>query len=150
VDNNPASARQLALNLLARREYAREELRQKLLRRCEAADVDAALEGLAAQGLQSDQRYAQAYVRERALRGYGPLRIRAELQQRRIDADTAQAALSEVAEREGIDWAAQAARALQRKFGSATLPADYAQRARYLRFLQYRGFASDSLADDAG
>ena len=44
----------------------------------------------------------------------------------------------------GEDWPAQAREARRRKFGG-TPPADFRQRAKQARFLQYRGFSADQV-----
>ena len=77
------------------------------------ADIASVLDDLAEQHLQSDARYAQAYLRARAERGYGPQRIALELKQRGASAEDIQRALSE-AER---DWLDLAVRADRKKFG---------------------------------
>ena len=60
-----------AMDLLARREHSQRELRTKLERRFPPEQVDETLQTLAAEGLQSDSRFAEAYVRQRSQRGYG-------------------------------------------------------------------------------
>lgn len=141
----PGTLRRAALDLLARREHSQQELRHKLRRRFDAQALDAVLQALAAEGLQSDLRYCGSYARERALRGYGPLRIRAELLQRGVSAEAADAGLAAVCDEERLDWAVLARRALERKFGSAEVPAAFSERARRLRFLHYRGYEPDCL-----
>jgi len=148
VEKSPLTVRQAALDLLARREHAVDELRQKLKRRFAKAEVDFTLHQLAEEGLQSDHRFACAYVRERARRCYGPQRILSELLYRGIDERCAESALAITTEEEGIDWSALARRALERKFGAFSKPSAYPQRARYLRYLQYRGFGPDCLDGD--
>ncbi len=125
------------MDLLARREHGHRELRDKLLQRGFEADlVEQVVAELAAEGLQSDSRFAEAYVRQRRERGYGPLRIRQELQQRGI-ADALIAA--SMAGCEG-DWPELARQARRKRFG-AQPPASLHERARQTRFLQYRGFS---------
>lgn len=124
------------------------ELTRKLRRRYSPDEVEAALEALANEGLLSETRFALAFARERVLRGYGPLRIVAELGERGISEAMAAGALQEVCEEEGVDWRLQAQAALRKKFGVEALPADYAERARCLRFLSYRGFRTAELALD--
>ncbi len=131
-----ARIRDQALRLLARREHSVCELRAKLARRGQdGGAVDAVLAELVAEGLLSDARFAEAYVRARVDRGYGPLRIRAELAERGVAEPLVQAALA-AAE---VDWAALAARVRQRRFGAAP-PRDWPERARQMRFLQGRGY----------
>jgi regulatory protein len=59
----PPNARTAAVRLLARREYGRQELLQRLLQRGTARDeATAALDDLEQRGLLSDSRYAEALV----------------------------------------------------------------------------------------
>lgn len=135
----PEAARARALRLLARREHSRAELAAKLAARGHGrAAVAAALEALAAAGLQSDARFAEAYARSRIERGYGPLRIRAELRERGVGEAEAERALAVLAP----DWTALAAGARARRFGPA-LPAEPAERTRQARFLAGRGFPAE-------
>jgi regulatory protein len=70
-----------ALRHLARREYARAELRRLLQRTCaDPAVVDAVLDELEAQALLSDLRFGQARLRSTCQRGFGPWRLRHDLQ----------------------------------------------------------------------
>ncbi|MGH8584114.1 MAG: regulatory protein RecX [Gammaproteobacteria bacterium] len=129
-------ARAQALALLARREHSREELRRKLTHGGHADTVvDEVLSQLANDHLQSERRFAEEYLRVRAARGYGPVRIGAELRQRGIDDATIADALAAVAQ----DWPARLAEARRKRFGGA-LPGDARERLRQCRFLEYRGF----------
>jgi regulatory protein len=80
----PGACRERALRLLAARAHFRRELVAKLLARgFAAADVDATLEELQAQGYVDDTRTAGELVRERReRRGWGRARLQAELQRR--------------------------------------------------------------------
>jgi len=136
---NPAAIRLAAMNLLARREHSLDELRAKLSRRFPDGDlVEAQLQQLAAENLQSDARYAASLLRQRVSRGQGPLRIRRDMRRRGVSADLVDAAMA----RESVDWEALAREVSARKFGD-TPAADRRERARRVRFLQYRGFASE-------
>ena len=134
-----AELRQHALACLARRDYSRAELRARL--RPLAADdaaVDEVLDRLESERLLSDQRYASQRIAARAVR-YGDARLRQELRQRGLsDADIA-AALPPAGDE------LERCRALwQKKFGSpAQTPAE---RAKQLRFLQYRGFSHTAIS----
>jgi regulatory protein len=141
VEYSPADIRARALGLLARREHSRLELARKLRQRGMAgADLEQVLDELAAARLLSDTRFAEEYARSRASRGYGPLRIRAELRERGIDDAGIQAALAEL----GEDWCQQARAARQRRFGAES-PVDLKERARQSRFLQQRGFSPEQI-----
>jgi regulatory protein len=90
--------------------------------------------------LLDDGRFAEAYIHYRVGRGYGPVRIGAELRQRGV-ADALTAALLDRLE---IDWDEHIAAVWGKKFGRAA--ADFRERAKQARFLQYRGFAPDQIA----
>jgi len=130
-----------ALRLLARREHSESELRHKLASRNVRDDIiDTLVAELAAQGLLSDRRFADAYARGRYERGFGPLRIRAELQQRGVAGDL----VSEILNGLRGDWEDSAIRQRRKRFG-AQLPEHARERARQTRFLQQRGFTSDQI-----
>ena len=130
-----------ALRLLASREHSRWELHRKL--RTRAADdslLEQLLDDLEAEGSLSDRRYTESYVDARRRKGFGPLRIRQELQERGVDRELIQHCLDEGAH----DWDAHLDRVLQRKFGT-TRPSDYRARAKQARFLEYRGFPPERI-----
>ncbi|WP_017429760.1 regulatory protein RecX [Vreelandella jeotgali] len=139
-----ASPREIAIGFLARREYSRAELEGRLARKGVEPDVIAdCLDELAEQGLQSDERFAESYARERVLRGQGERRIRSELFQRGVDTDTQRQALASVVEQEDVDWFELARAVLARRFST---PGDTPkERARRERFLASRGFEFDQI-----
>lgn len=130
------------MNLLSRREHSRAELERKLRSRFLAEELAPALDRLADEQLQSDERFALSFTRERMRRGYGPLRISVELQQRGVDSALVNAAIDVVPVEEGISWRSVAAQAEAKKFGSGQA-ADIHEKARRARFLRYRGFSCD-------
>jgi regulatory protein len=130
-----ASCTRLALGLLARREHSRQELERKLRARDFPADaIEATLTELTTSGALAETRFTESFVRTRAARGQGPVRIRMELAERGIAADDSAPML-----KEEQDWHALARAVRAKRFGP-TLPKDYKERARQARFLQYRGF----------
>ncbi len=129
------------MDLLSRREHAAAELRRKLIEKgFDELFVDEALAGLAADGLLSDARYAESYVRSRMSRGFGPVRIREELRQRGVANELIGDCLAFQDQR----WIETARSARQKRFGSE-LPSEMKARAKQLKFLQYRGFTSDQI-----
>ena len=126
----------LAVRWLARREYSRSELTQRLRQRGIAAEeIERVLDELAAAGYLSDARYAQAVVAQRAGR-FGKRAIVYALKERGIGAADAQTALAPLAE---TDELADAQALWQRRFGAA--PANDREKARQVRFLQARGYS---------
>src|SRR5262245_39108091 len=96
------SARTAAMDLLARREHSPSalafvalrtpslsELRDKLAaREFDSAEIEDALAALSREGLADDGRFVEAFVASRIRKGQGPIRIRAELLQRGVAAET--------------------------------------------------------------
>jgi regulatory protein len=133
--------REAAVRLLARREHARRELERKLAERgYPEGPIEEALAGLAEAGLQSDRRFAESWVRQRAGRGYGPRRILAELSERGVDPATAQTALDE----EAPDFDLIACDWYRRKYRDRT-PKDFRERASRAQALYRRGFESEQI-----
>ena len=131
------SLRERALRHLARRDHSRAELARKLAAHGEAEEIDAVIERMGELGLQSDTRYAEAFVRGKAGR-FGASRLRSELARRGIDRDL----IDEAIAGECVESEADRARAVLR--GRFTEPpADAREWARQARFLQTRGFAPD-------
>lgn len=127
------------MNLLSRREHSRLELKQKLSRKptYSADEIQAAIDRLTEQGLQSDERFVENFVRQRFNNGYGPKRIRYELQQRGIEEASVSLVLGELS----AGWLEQASALRERRFGD--LPQEYADKAKQQRFLQGRGYDFD-------
>lgn len=134
--SNPIEARRKAMDYLARREYGQRELEQKLVAAgfASATAVDA-VHKLAEEGLQDDRRFVESFVQSRIGQGKGPVRIRQELGERGVRAALVDEALGAVVE----DWFELARDIRCKKFGSE-LPRDFEEKARQMRFLQYRGF----------
>ena len=131
-----AACRKLSLDLLARREHSRRELELKLGKRGYAdVLIDETLDELERSDALSPRRFAESFVSARAARGHGPVRIRADLAKRGVDASD----FEDLLHGGSIDWRAAARKARAKRFGAAA-PADFAERARQARFLQYRGF----------
>ncbi|RMR39991.1 Regulatory protein RecX [Pseudomonas amygdali pv. mori] len=88
----------------------------------------------------SESRYLESFVSYRARSGYGPVRIREELNQRGLQRADIEQALREC----GVDWQEKLHELWQRKFAGA-LPVDARERARQGRFLSYRGYPLDMI-----
>jgi len=130
--------RRVAMDLLARREHSKRELKQKLALRFSNRNlIDQEIERLCEEHLQSDARYAEAYLYSRAQRLYGPSRIKAEMRERGISDEIIAAAFLNA----GIDWQANLRKLEVNKFGHKP-PADLREKAKRVRFFQYRGFGN--------
>ena len=152
--------RWLAFYYLSRREYGKAELKQKLLdKEQEAAKIDALLDEFEEKGYQSDYRTTLMLIRENIRKGRGRGRIKQEFHRKKMTMpdnideliDMANAESDEFSEFiddsadnlvEGIDWLKLAVTARIKKYGD-DIPTEQKDKARQLRFLQYRGFNSD-------
>jgi regulatory protein len=133
--------RKICMDLLAYREHSRLELRNKLLLREFAADcIEPILDALISDNLLNDQRFAEAYTRMRARRGYGPIRIKQELNERGVASEWITNALRSTE----LDWWQLALEQKQKKFG-LIVSKEFSERAKQMRFLQYRGFNNEQI-----
>lgn len=133
------SLRERAIRLLALREHSRSELARKLAAHGSADEIDATLARLGELGLQSDERFARAWIRSKAAR-FGLARLRHELARRGLAREVIEDALALEADASEIDraravWAG--------KFGKT--PQDRSEWAKQARFLQGRGFSADTI-----
>lgn len=136
----PVSIRRAAMNLLARREHGHVELTRKLRQRGAEPDmIEIELQRLIADGLLSEERFLESYIRSRANAGRGPLRIREELAQRGVERSAIEQAIN-CAE---IDWRENMQDLWQRRFAGEI--ADLKEKARQSRFLAQRGYAADDI-----
>jgi len=135
----PKEIRKKAMDFLARREYGQTELIRKLADKGYVFRiVEQEIQKLTGERLQSDDRFAEAFVQSRINQGKGPVRIRLDLGQRGISDAVIEMAIEESA----ADWHGLARDVRLRKFGNAA-PADFKAKAKQMRFLQYRGFEQD-------
>ena len=139
--SDPIEARKKAMDYLARREHSRDELIRKLEKAGfqPNATVDA-IEQLKKDGLQSDSRFVEAFVESRVNQGKGPTRIRADLRERGVRDAVIDEGLTTVV----VDWYELARSTRVKKFG-AEQPLEFKDKARQMRFLQYRGFETDHI-----
>lgn len=132
--------RRAAMDLLARREHGFFELERKLSVRFPREMVVAVLTRLQQERLQSDERFVESYVYSRRQRGYGPVRIRAELLQKGLESEL----ITQHLQCYQDDWTALVRKIKEQKFGTGQ-PASARERARQIRFLTGRGFSLEQI-----
>ena len=165
TDIKPSDVRRAAMDLLARREHSRYELLLKLTRRLgdNPELFEQEIGKLTDEGLQSDRRLAEAFIRARTNRGQGPVKIKVELRAKQVGDEIISIAFEEC----GVDFAALARSVAVKKFGDElgkvadiktldmetldmeTLDIktlDMKTRARISRFMQQRGFSYDHIS----
>ncbi|AMT97818.1 MULTISPECIES: regulatory protein RecX [Psychrobacter] len=152
--------RWLAFYYLSRREYGKAELKQKLIDKEQNPEkIDALLNEFEEKGYQSDYRTTLMLIRENIRKGRGRGRIKQEFYRKKITMpgnideliDMANSESEEFSEFvddsadslvDGIDWLKLAVIARTKKYGN-DIPTEQKDKARQLRFLQYRGFNTD-------
>ena len=152
--------RWLAFYYLSRREYGKAELKQKLLdKEQDPKKIDDLLDEFAEKGYQSDYRTTLMLIRENIRKGRGRGRIKQEFYRKKIAMpgnideliDMANAESEEFSEFvddsadnlvDGVDWLKLAVAARTKKYGD-DIPTEQKDKAKQLRFLQYRGFNTD-------
>jgi regulatory protein len=124
---------------LSRREHSRLELVTKLSKKdYSEEDIQAALVRIDQHDLQSDERFAEQFIRAKLLKLNGPMLIRYELKQRGID----ESLIIDFLDQQQIDWLQVAQALYEKKYGSKEV-SDYQEKARRMRFLQSKGFPGD-------
>lgn len=131
------------MDCLARREHSHFELQRKLRLKfpeLESSLIHSVLVALREEGLQSDTRFVESFIRYRKSRGFGYLHIKADLQTRGVSEQLLATRLFA----DDADWEEIASALIERK-----LPAREAlvfasrEHRRLLRFLASRGFTQD-------
>lgn len=136
--------RRSAMNYLARREHSYHELKLKLEEKYPELNLNEqilpALDRLREEHLQSDERFLESYIRFRRNKGFGPLKIEAELYHKGLDSSEVKAALYN----EEHDWSELCEQALSKRFAllGENSPKE---RLRQQRFLIQRGFSSEQI-----
>ncbi|MEO8402288.1 MAG: regulatory protein RecX [Gammaproteobacteria bacterium] len=129
------------MNLLARREHSEKELLQKLrLRDFSEPDIQLVIQALVSEKLLSNSRFLENYIHHRRTKGFGPLRIQAELRARGIHEELIEHHLKIT----DNAWLADIQQVWKKRFKNR-LPQDFKARAQQMRFLQYRGFTSEQI-----
>lgn len=150
-----------ALSLLARRDYAEAELRQKLMQfgaakhrftsddiwdesrqpsALDPAELDKVIEYCYRFNWLNDNDYAGKYIRARSEKGYGFRRIALELKQKGLSPSI----ISEVAQHNPINYPAHIVQILEKKFRHADRN-DWTTRRKITQYLVTRGFSTDEI-----
>ncbi|MBE0470050.1 MAG: regulatory protein RecX [Methyloprofundus sp.] len=136
--------KEACLQYLIRREHSQQELLQKVSAKgFPRLDIESVITELIEQGLQSDARFAESYARSRVHRGFGPLLIKAELQQRGAGDYYFDMAVEDIVG----SWQALLAQVYEKKYGTDNADLDIKEQLKRSRFLQQRGFSNEMIRD---
>ena len=129
------------MRLLAMREHSIKEINDKLSAKALCLDtVGAVLDELIKNNYVSDERFTESYVRSRANRGFGPIKIRAELKNRGVSNQL----ISEYLDIGSVIWLDNARNQYHKKYGD-TAVSDYNTWTKRARFMQSRGFTAEHI-----
>ena len=133
------SAKSVAVRLLSRREHSAFEIRDKLHRRdFDEGEIEQTIIELQQGDWLSDERFAEAYIRMRQQKGFGPNRISVELNERGVK----EGIVDDYLQADDESWQQALEQQYLKKYKNKPI-ADYNDRAKRIRFLQYRGFPLD-------
>jgi regulatory protein len=134
--------RRLILYWLTRRDHTQFEILQKLaVKGYDQTSAQNIVDELTQAGLISESRFTENFLHWRRQRGFGPMRILAELKARGVTPET----IAEHLDITDNAWLIEAQR-IWRKHFKGKPPQDYAARAKQMRFLQYRGYTREQIS----
>ena len=135
-----------ALRWLAQRPYAERELARRLSRKGASEEhIEHTLSRCHEWGYLDDAAFADALIRSRMVnKGFGPLRVRAELRDRGVAEHLIADALARTKEA-GTDPVRVAQRALDKRYGLQDRPLDLKEKKRRFDFLARRGFDRETI-----
>ncbi len=133
--------RRAAMNFLARRDHSEVELSRKLRRKKFADElIQSVIQALTQENLLSQDRFVENYIHFRRAKGWGPLRIQAELMERGIH----QELIDRYVKITDKTWFSEVRMVWQKRFKNEA-PQDFKSRAKQMRFLYSRGFTSEQI-----
>jgi len=138
--DNYTRCKNSAIYSLAMREHSRQELRNKLQQKkyVDGVDISKLLNELEESNYLNETRFVESYIRHRSSRGFGPIKIRSELQIRGINTNLINLGFEEAE----ADWYQNAKEQLQKKFGTSHSE-DFKTKSKRMRFLSNKGFSND-------
>lgn len=130
-----------AIIYLARREHSVKELIDKLTAKEHPLDeIHEVIARLQAENLQSEERFVESLIRSRIAKGKGPKRIMHDLASHGIPSHHIKSAMQSAE----VCWFTLAAQVRTQRFGES-LPDNFPDKAKQMRFLQYRGFDAEQI-----
>lgn len=138
---------QYAIFMLSRRDYSTIELQRRIARRIRETEKDSptapeclpqVIECLLESQYLDDNRTIYSFFRSYLNKSYGPLRIRQELRLKGFPSEI----IERLFEEDETDWYTLCQEVHEKKFGTGK-PKDFKEKAKQIRYLQYRGFTSE-------
>ena len=129
------------MNALSRREHSEKEIYLKFVNLVNSKDtlLEEILK-LKEEGLISNQRYAEAYIRSRFHSGFGPIRIKYELEKKGVIESIIKTAFQET----DLDWDDKLKSEFKKKYESNDMKS--LNDNKILKFFLYRGFDLEKIS----
>lgn len=122
------------MNALARREHSEKEIYLKFISLVESKNkLLEEINKLKEEGLLSDDRFAEAYIKSRYYSGFGPVRIQYELEKKGVLQKKIENAFQET----GLDWDSKLEKEFKKKYLPQEAKLNY---DKIIKFFLYRGF----------
>ena len=132
-----------AVAYLAKKDYASGELRKMLKRESKDEDViESVMEKLLSHHYVDDSRLIEKELQKQVNKLHGPTRIKQELRQKGLDTLLVEQAIEDL----DVDWFEICQQAKEKKFADS-LPGDAKEKAKMVRYLQYRGHSMSIIMD---
>ncbi|WP_372766954.1 regulatory protein RecX [Pseudoalteromonas sp.] len=142
TEKEQAKLKNYVLWLLSRQEYSKAQIAKKLATRCEDNEfIEKLILWCEDYGFIDDIRYAESFVRRQINKGLGLMRIKNEAYQKGVSADLVQTIVEELE----IDWYLQAQSAYNKKFTNTSSSLDFKEKAKRIRYMNYRGFNHEQI-----
>ncbi|CAK2853144.1 TPA: regulatory protein RecX [Vibrio vulnificus] len=132
----------IAVGLLAKRDYASGEMRRHLSKQADSELVEMVMERLLSHHYLDDARLAEREISKQLLKLHGMSRIKQELRQKGLDSLVIDQALEDT----DVDWFELCLKAKEKKFGD-NVASDHAEKAKMVRYLQYRGHSISAILE---
>ena len=124
-----------AVTLLAKRDYASGEIKRCLKRYSSDEDsINSVMDRLISHHYLDDSRLIEKEIKKQLAKRHGPSRIKQELRQKGLELLAIEQALEDL----DVDWFELSEELRIKKFGDE-LPTDPKEKAKQIRYLQYRG-----------
>ncbi|QYJ98802.1 recombination regulator RecX [Shewanella alkalitolerans] len=136
------SAMQVAVGLLARRDYSRYQIKSKLTQKGFLdGEIEAVLGQCESQGYLDDARFAGLLLRSHIAKGHGQNKIRQSMSQKGLTKEIIESSLNQ----SDCDWFELARQKAAKKYATSGPIQDQKERAKRVRYLLSQGFGFDQV-----
>ncbi len=133
--------RKKLLDFLSRREYSFKELIFKLKDRVNSSQkLFQELEKLKEEGLQSDERFTESFIRSRSIKGFGPEKISNELRSKGVEENL----IKKMVYSQELDWRMILKKEFDKKYSQSKIY-NLEDISKIKRFFFQRGFLHDEI-----